>query len=480
MENLSKRHWRYWALLALAVSVIKALIYWLNPTMMFFLGDSSSYLYSASTGWIPPDRSYDYGTFINIVTRNGRYLDALIPAQVAAGGLSCMVLGIILVRFLNCSRGVAAVAVLVCALEPIQLLYERYVMTENISLLVFSLFLFTLMVYLRKGVWWLLVPVAGLAMLTVSLRTAYLPAVGGTGLLAVLYHLVVTVVFPRDADIDVRRPVVKGGIVAAHLLAFALTFFLAYSWEASPRTTNDKGFFLLSAWGPVLAEDDYPLSPTMEKLVDDLPPICDLADINKRQINLWFGECLSGSIKTLFSDRNEANRFAAEEAFKALMYDPLRVFYLGFRTWAAVWDDGALSEILPIDRGARPAPSKDFAEQVLDFYDKDISGWNEKVTLTNQYYYSASAWYRLLSLMPLLMILWWWLSRRRLSPFSLVVVSPALLLLLTTSIPTTNSTVRFYHGIAWLALIAIGSSVNEAIAWRRRAGSRERLGNAQQ
>lgn len=481
--KLPAKHWQYWSGLLLAVVAIKAVLYWLDPSMMYFLGDSNSYLYSAATGWVPPDRSYEYGTFIRIVTRGGRYLDLLVPAQVAASAASCLVLGVLLVRFFDCSRPIAALAVLACALEPIQLMYERYVMTESLSLFVFALFLLTLMVYLRRNAWWLLVAAAGLAVVTVSLRTAYMPAVLGSGLLAVLYQWLVP---PGGAyrgldsvsrsktgrnDEGATRPK-RRWMAAVHLLAFLATFSLAYTWEERPRGSSDAGFFLLSAWGPVLAEEDYPLNPTMQELVAGLPEHCNLGGIHGRAVNLWYTDCLSAKIKERFADRNEANRFAAAEAFKALLYDPAAVFYLGFRTWAAVWDDGALSGIVRVDRGAYPDPPADFAEMVFNFYDKDISGWNNKTTLTNQYYYSASYWYRLVSLMPVLMLIWWWMTRRRLSPFSLIVTCSALLLLLTTSVIATNTTVRFYHGIGWLAIIALASSVSELAGWRRRAAAR--------
>ena len=460
-------HWRYWLLLSAAVFTIEGLVYLLDPTIMFFLGDSGSYLYSAATGWIPPDRSWVFGRLIHVVTGHEHYLDALVGFQVLCSALTCLVLGFILIRFLSCSRAIAAVTVLLCAIEPIQLFYERYVMAETVSLLVFSLFLVTLLYYLRKGqIGWLL-PLAALAMLAGSLRTVWVPITVVVALLAIFHRGI----FPPLSGGGRKRPAAsrRMGSLLLHLLVFISVSYLGYAWESSVRTGSDKGFFVLMAWSPLLAEPGYPMTPVMAGLTRDLPEDCRLTDLEKRLNNLWLDDCLRDRIKKHFADRDAANAFAATEARRILWNEPLGVLRLGFQTWATLWDDERLGIMLGYDRGDNPDGTEKFAREVKNFYGKDISGWWQQVTLTNQYFFSATGWYRWLSVAPLFMVGWWLATRGRLSPYSLVIAASAVLMLLITTVPMVWSTVRFYHAIAWLALIAMASSVDRVVAWRRLA-----------
>jgi len=56
----------------------------LDHDFRFFLGDSDSYLHTAFTGWIPPDRSFLYGYLIGRMTRFVHRLDIVIFIQVCA------------------------------------------------------------------------------------------------------------------------------------------------------------------------------------------------------------------------------------------------------------------------------------------------------------------------------------------------------------------------------------------------------------
>jgi len=263
-------------------------------------------------------------------------------------------------------------------------------------------------------------------------------------------------------------------MLLVHLLLFSAVSYLGYAWEARVRTVSDKGFFLLAAWSPLLAAEGYPLTPLMAGFTHDLPEDCRLTDLEKRLNNLWLDDCLRDRIKKQFPDRNAANGFATDEARRILWHDPIGVLRLGFRTWATLWDDERLAIMLGYDRGDNPDGTEEFARNVKNFYGRDISGWWRQVTLTNQYFFSATGWYRWLSLAPLFMVGWWLTTRRRLSPCSLVIAASAVLILLITTVPMVWSTVRFYHAIAWLALIAMGSSVDRLLVWRRLASDADR------
>lgn len=460
--------WRFWMPLALAVVALKAVIYLLDPVLMYFLGDSATYLYSASTGWVPPDRSYVYGKVIRLVTLKTTELELLVPFQVAASAFSCLVLGFILRRFLSCSRLLVVAAVLLCAIDPLQLLYERYVMAETISLTLFALFLTSILYYLRKGHWWLLLVAAVLAEMTGSLRNAYLPEELGIAALAILYYTAFRILPGREGRHAGRPLWARVGVSLLHFLVFFVVVLQLYSFEARVRAYTDKGFFLMSAFGPILAQPGYPHDALMKQLMKDLPEVCDMADIDKRQTNLWWGICLSGRVKDHFKTRVEAAAYAKKVAIRAALYDPAGVLELGWQTWLMTWDDERLSSILSYDRGSHPFPPDSFTRQLRDDYGVDIEGWHLRETLTNQYFFAARDWYRWVALSPLFVVLWWLLTLRTLSPYSMVIAAAAVVMLLVVTIPITMPTVRFYHPISWLSFIAVASSIDRVLAWLRR------------
>ena len=44
----------------LSILLLKLALLAIDPQVRFFFGDSASYLLSAESGWIPPDRSFTY------------------------------------------------------------------------------------------------------------------------------------------------------------------------------------------------------------------------------------------------------------------------------------------------------------------------------------------------------------------------------------------------------------------------------------
>jgi len=93
-----------------------------------------------------------------------------------------------LAKHLHVATPLAFAAGILCALEPIQLLYERYVMAEAVSLFVFALYLVAIFRYLQQPRLTMLSLVQLLGVTAVSLRLSFLPVVlvnaGGLPLLA--------------------------------------------------------------------------------------------------------------------------------------------------------------------------------------------------------------------------------------------------------------------------------------------------------
>src|SRR5499433_2971378 len=148
-----------WLALALFLGFSKLVVLVFDSNPQVFGGDSFSYLAGARTGWIPPDRSFVYGFFVHDVTSRARSLSSLVAVQTFAGVVTAWLVAVILVRYMRVRFGVASVVAVLLALEPQQLLFERFVLTESLSTAFFALFLLIALEYVRSRRIWALMAI---------------------------------------------------------------------------------------------------------------------------------------------------------------------------------------------------------------------------------------------------------------------------------------------------------------------------------
>ena len=174
------------SLLALA---IKAVVLVADPNPQFFLGDSASYIATAVVGWIPPDRSYLYGFLIRWLSVGSESLFSLVLAQTFASAFSAGLLGWNLRRFLEVSPRLAAFITIAYSLDPLQLMYERFVMAETFSLLAAMGFFSLVLLFIDTGRkrYLALASIAGLV--SVALRISFLPPVAALSFAAPFLRL---------------------------------------------------------------------------------------------------------------------------------------------------------------------------------------------------------------------------------------------------------------------------------------------------
>src|SRR4029077_15849769 len=88
-----------WWLFCVLIFAIKLLLLWLDSTPKLFLGDSGSYIWTALTGWIPPDRSYFYGYIVRWLAVWPHSFIPLLLIQALASGTVAIVFAVICSRF---------------------------------------------------------------------------------------------------------------------------------------------------------------------------------------------------------------------------------------------------------------------------------------------------------------------------------------------------------------------------------------------
>src|SRR5204863_1078329 len=167
----------HWWLFCLLVILIKFFLLALDPLPKLFIGDSASYLATALVGWIPDDRSYFYGFVIRFVSLWTESLTPLLLLQSFVSALTALLLAYTCKALFGLPARTSYIIGFICALDPFQLVWERYVMTETISLFFYAAGLYFSFLYLKHRRIRHLVFVQGLWVLLIGFRMSYLPIV---------------------------------------------------------------------------------------------------------------------------------------------------------------------------------------------------------------------------------------------------------------------------------------------------------------
>ena len=107
-----------------------------------FMGDSGSYLFTAVSGWMPPDRSFLYGYVIRWSSLGTESLTSLLILQAFLATATAILVALICRSYFWTHFCLSYLFGVLCSLDPLQLVWERYVMTETISLFFYVLALF--------------------------------------------------------------------------------------------------------------------------------------------------------------------------------------------------------------------------------------------------------------------------------------------------------------------------------------------------
>src|SRR6187431_2288977 len=140
---------KQWWLFCLVVVAIKIFLLALDPLPKMFIGDSACYIATAIVGWIPDDRSHFYGFVIRWVALSVQSLTPLLLLQTLISAATAVLLAHICRTQFGLSVRGSYIIGLICALDPFQLVWERYVMTETISLFFYITGLYYSLLYLK-------------------------------------------------------------------------------------------------------------------------------------------------------------------------------------------------------------------------------------------------------------------------------------------------------------------------------------------
>lgn len=429
-----------------ALLAIKAI--WLagDSTLRLFMGDSASYLHTALTGWVPPDRSFTYGLVVRVSAVDFGSPLALVLLQTVFGIATCLLLIRLLYRELDVRWGLAAAAGLLFAAEPAQLLYERMMMAESAGTLAVTLHVLLLAIYARTGQWrW--VPAAVLAgIATISFRFSLLPVVLG---LAATVPVVAALHAPRRGSLPLA--------IVLHLSMVLLVtagLHLAYL-HASKETPQSEATYLpasgmmrIGLVAPMIRAEHFDGTGVPGTILSEVKQ--DLADPRKREAQVWAPD---GLYQTIARHTAQPEQVARTLTSRALGDDPLRLVQMGWGNATDYFDPGMRGYRIHDDLGRRP-PDAGVLKALRDHLHYDAQGVASSESWVTRWFEAGVPWLIgclfLLAPLALLTLMLSWHRPARPAVFVLCLASCGLVAshLLFAHIPS----LRYLHPMPWFVL----------------------------
>ncbi len=444
----------------------KALVVLLDPQPRLFMGDSGSYLHAASSGWVPPDRSYTYPLLIRLVAWQTQSLSALVLAQSFLGVLTALVLFRLLATSFGLPARIAAVFALGFALGPEQLFYERMVMAEACSLFALACMLGAGFAYLRDGRTGWLVALALAGLLAVSYRISLLPLVAGFTLLPVLIRGLLQRPFAWRAS---RRTAMHVLVVLAVTVAAHAGYKAWYDFEFDLKDEHEadylatSGAFRLGLVLPLVTAREFEGLGIAESVTDGLP--LDWNDRHKREALLWGEDTLLSRLREAHGERM-ADRIAGKIAMRAFRHDPLGLVHLAALNLGDYFNAEIARWRMLDDLGVR-SPTEADIEHLEETFSFDARGISGRASPTREYLRVSAPWLTLclFALVPLavLALATGWRRRR---DVSLLLALTSAGLFLGHALFSAIVSFRYLHAFPFFVLLNVGAITANLLAAR--------------
>src|SRR6266567_9143488 len=163
-----------WWLFCLSILALKFLVLAVDPLPKLFLGDSLVYIRTAIFGGIPQGRSFLYGYVLRMVSVWTASLTPLLILQAFLGAIIAIIVAWICRAIFDLPRTFSYLFGFLSSIDPLQVAWERYVMTETCSLFFYALVLQQSFVYLRDRRITTLVVIQILSVITIGFRMSFL------------------------------------------------------------------------------------------------------------------------------------------------------------------------------------------------------------------------------------------------------------------------------------------------------------------
>jgi hypothetical protein len=456
-----------WALFCFSIFALKFLLFAIDPLPKLYMGDSGSYIWTALSGWIPPDRSFFYGYVIRWTAVWTGSLTWLVFLQVCLSAITCILFSSITRVIFELPERWSYVFGLLCAIDPLQLLYERYVMTEAISLCLYAFVIYHSFLYLRDHRLRDLVIVQAVSVLLIGFRVSFL-------LLVQINTIILPLIaFAPDVLKEIRRRPTEGAsrtsparVSAAHLLLSVTLMFLLHAgykrangWlsHRQPDYLYSTGATLLAAWAPVLKPEDAS-DPGLADLIRKGEEF-GLTDPALRDTQRFAPGGLMGRLSKVVG-RRKADELAKKTALHALWRDPLGVFAVGCRTYAGYWNVTAMRKSAEADFSFGNPPGDDLIELLASRFHLSYAKGVTTKSAIQWYYVMAWPYYFLILLAPLLAAFATTLRSVRSCAFLLFV---HISIMMAMAMTFGSDSIRYLQPISFMTLLVLALGTKAAL-----------------
>src|SRR6476620_1259576 len=451
-----------WWLFCALVLAIKLLLLWLDPTPKLFMGDSGSYIWTALTGWIPEDRSYFYGYLIRWLAVWPHSFTPLLVMQALASGATAIVFAFACSRFFEMSNSISFSFGLICALDPLQFVWERYVMTETFSLLVYVLVLYWSLAYLRDRRLWQLAVVQALSVLLIGFRMSFLPLVQACTILLPLIGFARCGLLALHKKSEAR--VMEGRVLTTELThvvaSIAMMFVMhgaykyANGWLSNRESAYlyDAGAHLASVWSPVLEPSDAS-DPRFGEIIANGSQF-KIQDLLSRNAQQYSKGLLIDRWREIEKDPRKNDRVARETAINALRRRPLEIVGLALETYMGYWNPGSLQKYARTDLGYAKMNDEQVKMLAEKFGFRSVNHLPvQPYSLLQRYFLGAWPYYFIVVVSPLVCAFATWLSRDR--AFALLLFIHASILMVVVTALSPQACIRYIQPVSVLTLLSI-------------------------
>lgn len=450
-----------WWFFCLFIVLLKVFLLALDPLPKMFIGDSACYIATALVGWIPDDRSYFYGFLIRFVALSTESLTPLLLLQSLMSALTALLLAHTCRSIFGLSMRSACILGFVCALDPFQLVWERYVMTETVSLFFYMAGLYYSFLYMKQRRIRHLVIAQGVWVLLIGFRMSYLLVVQISAVLLPILALspLIWAKWRGGRDQGERLGVIKlGAVHFATSIAAMLLMHGAYKQvnglltDREPAYLYATGLHLLAFWAPILVPADAP-DERLAQIIAQGDEF-DIKDLTARNCQRFEKDYLVDRWQEEEPDWTLGSQIARETALHALRRNPMQVLALAGRTFAQYWNLRDLRYYATIDLGHNdltPEQNELLAEHFHFATDGRIIG--APPTLLQRYFLLAWPYCYFLLLSPILGV--WAVYRTREKQHALFLLLHLVIILAVTFTFAVAPSFRYLQPASVLALLLV-------------------------
>jgi hypothetical protein len=448
--------------LFVAILVAKLALLAYDPTVRLFFGDSASYIHSALTGWVPPDRSYLYGQLFRATALPAHSMFVLALVQSLFGAIAAVFLFAILRTNFDAPAALAAALAILYAVEPAQLFYERMVMAESVGTLCLVVMFAAGFAYLRRPHWLWPVLWSAAGILAVAFRLSDLPVVLGFAILPVLAGAMSTA-----RQLPARRTAAHVLVAIVATIGFHDAYRHWYAWmSGSPRADYiaDTGYFRLGLVAPLVTHEEIVRAGLPADLLDHVGP--DLRDPRMREAQIWEPNGLIAMVRD--AGQGGGNKIARKLSSYAVRGDPYGIFRMSWATLRDYFDPTVVRARMLDDVGSRPA-SADLTDKLRRCCDYDTRVLEAEPNPIARYFQASTPWltacyFGLLPLALAMLAAQW----RKVRSAALLLAATSIGMVAAQTLFSHIVSFRYLHPFPFMVLLCAGAL---ASAFRGRVSS---------